>query len=121
MPGQEQTVNVEQLKTGNTEHPACTVFVDELFTAVSRHPSGREAAAEHGHQWCHMWSDDLDALHAMAIRIGMRREWFQDKPGFPHYDLVPPLREKAIAMGAVAHKLREYLRGKRKAEGLRIL
>jgi hypothetical protein len=111
-----EEIQMARVMNGDAGHPACTVFVDELFTAVSRMPEGREAAAEHGHQWCHMWSDDLDALHAMATRIGMRREWFQDKPGFPHYDLVPPLREKAIAMGAVAHKLREYIRRKRKAE-----
>ncbi len=109
----EEEHEERSLMTGDMGHPMDAVFVDELFMAVSRIPQVREVAAAHGHQWCHMWSDDPEALHAMAERIGMRREWFQDKPGFPHYDLLPPLREKAIAMGAVGRSLPEYLRGRR--------
>lgn len=34
---------------------------------------------------CHMFSDEIDLreLHAIAARIGMRREWFQDKTAAP--------------------------------------
>ena len=45
--------------------------------------------------------EHLQALHAFAERIGMRREWFQDHKLAPHYDLVPSRREAAIRAGAV--------------------
>ena len=47
----------------------------------------------------HMLANDLDALHAMARKIGLRREWFQDKR-FPHYDLTASRRQRAVAAGA---------------------
>jgi hypothetical protein len=51
---------------------------------------------------CHLTTDEtLDALHAFAARIGMRRQWFQDHPYAPHYDLVPERRELALQLGAV--------------------
>lgn len=51
-------------------------------------------------QWCHMTADTLDELHEMAQRIGLRREWFQDHPVHPHYDLRPAKRRAAIQQGA---------------------
>ncbi len=51
-------------------------------------------------EWCHMAGDSLEELHAMAERIGLRREWFQDKPRFPHYDIHWFGRQKAIELGA---------------------
>jgi hypothetical protein len=53
---------------------------------------------------CHMFTDDIDLteLHAIAARIGMRREWFQNKTAAPHYDLKPDFREAAMRAGAVA-------------------
>lgn len=51
---------------------------------------------------CHMFADTLDELHAMAKRIGLRREWFQLSHGtFPHYDLNESRRAKAIAAGVI--------------------
>lgn len=52
---------------------------------------------------CHMYADTLDELHVMALSIGMRRAWFQDKEKLPHYDLVPPKRKAAVAAGAIEH------------------
>jgi hypothetical protein len=50
---------------------------------------------------CHMAADTLDELHAMALKIGMRRAWFQPGRGrHPHYDLVKSRRDKAVALGA---------------------
>lgn len=50
---------------------------------------------------CHMAADTLEELHAMAIKIGMKRSWFQGKnPKHPHYDLVKSRRNKAVALGA---------------------
>lgn len=50
-------------------------------------------------QSCHMISTDLDELHAMAKRIGLKRAWFQDGPK-PHYDLTASMRAKAVLLGA---------------------
>lgn len=54
-------------------------------------------------QSCHMFTDtvELDALHELATKIGMKLSWFQDKPRCPHYDLTPARRRAAIAAGAV--------------------
>lgn len=86
------------------------VYVDQPFRCESRDPQAARAGRRHGHRWCHMWSEDLDALHDMAARIGMKRAWFQDKPGFPHYDLVPTRRAAAVALGAVEKPLMDWLR-----------
>jgi hypothetical protein len=64
--------------------------------------------------WCHMASDDLtdaglEELHAMAQLIGLKREWFQDHPRHPHYDLPPHKRELAIVSGAIAVSSRELV------------
>ena len=67
----------------------------------------------------HMQADTLDELHAFAARIGMRREWFQAKPGRPendHYDLTRVSRELAIAMGAVTEDRRS---GTRRRQAIR--
>jgi len=84
-------------------------YVDPLFVWPARNARVHRVGARHGHQWCHLWADSLEELHAMAKKVGMRPEWFQDKPGFPHYDLVPPRREAALAAGAIKRDLREHL------------
>lgn len=43
----------------------------------------------------------LDDLHAMAIHIGMRLEWFQSNWRAPHYDLTSTRRIAALSMGVV--------------------
>lgn len=69
-----------------------------------------------GHRyWCHMGTDDhtdvgLAELHVMAVRIGLRRAWFQNKLGFPHYDLTPALRATAVRAGAQEVGMVEYVR-----------
>ena len=67
----------------------------------------REHPPVHGEAfWCHMVADDEAELHAMAERIGMRREWYQGD----HYDLRPHLRKRALAEGAVEMSMREMAR-----------
>jgi hypothetical protein len=52
----------------------------------------------------HLQADTTDELHEFAQRLGLRREWFQCKPGRPendHYDLGRKGRERALALGAI--------------------
>ncbi len=54
-----------------------------------------------GKQWCHMITDgNIQELHDFATKIEMKREWFQDHPRHPHYDLQPNKRALAISCGA---------------------
>ncbi len=50
---------------------------------------------------CQMYADTAAELHELAGLVGLSRSWFQDDPGFPHYDLTPHKRQQAIARGAV--------------------
>lgn len=54
---------------------------------------------------CHMFSPDLEKLHAMADLIGMQRRWFQDpatmRVSWPHYDIDQTRRLLAVSYGAV--------------------
>lgn len=66
-------------------------------------------------QWCHMATDgDLSELHAMAARIGLNRDWFQDHKRVPHYDLRPSKRLLAVTSGAVEIDAIELVRKCRK-------
>ncbi len=42
----------------------------------------------------------IEELHAFAVKISMRREWFQDHPIAPHYDLTPRRHAMALQLGA---------------------
>lgn len=55
-----------------------------------------------GNYWAHLFDDerDVDALHAFAVRIGLRREWFQDDVRLPHYDVRASKLQMALAAGA---------------------
>ena len=73
-----------------------TVYVDDLV--YWRHTK---------RSWCHCASDlpgdaGLQELHALADKIGAKREWFQNRLYLPHYDLQPRLRSLAILCGAIA-------------------
>lgn len=71
-------------------HPPDTVVVDQ-----ATHPYKRM-------MMCHMMSKDLNALHSMAEKIGIKRKWFQNKAGrTPHYDICKSKRALAIEYGAV--------------------
>lgn len=52
---------------------------------------------------CHMFTDavDLEEMHQFAVRIGLRRAWFQPHRLAPHYDLTESLRLAAVQFGAV--------------------
>lgn len=50
---------------------------------------------------CHMFDDggDLEALHAFASKIGLKRRWFQ-RGTLDHYDLTEGRRRVAVRLGA---------------------
>jgi ribA/ribD-fused uncharacterized protein len=51
----------------------------------------------------HMTADSNEELHEMAIKIGMKREWFQGRPkhSIEHYDVSEGKRQQAIKLGAI--------------------
>lgn len=58
-------------------------------------------------EWCHMVStNNLVELHEFAERLGLKREWFQDKR-MPHYDLTASKRRLAVKLGAKEVSARE--------------
>jgi hypothetical protein len=63
-------------------------------------------------EWCHMWADSVSELHEMAIKLGLKKSWFQDKRILPHYDLTPNKRTKAIKLGAKEESLTKYFKRK---------
>jgi hypothetical protein len=101
------------------------VYVDQIFSAdpaihADSNPRAMQAA-RWGTRWCHMWADtpeDIDELHAIAQKIGLRRAYFQERRGpeyphherFPHYDLIPSKRKLAILSGAKERPLIDWLR-----------
>lgn len=63
-----------------------------------------------GKLYCHCMTDgDIEELHDFALRLGLKKTWFQDKPSRKHYDLSANKRKQAIAMGAVAVTSKEML------------
>lgn len=65
---------------------------------------------------CHMLADTLEELHAMADKLGLKREWFQNH-GTPHYDICMSRRVDAIGYGCIPasrSKIVELIRKYRK-------
>ncbi|WBY04018.1 DUF4031 domain-containing protein [Ramlibacter tataouinensis] len=48
-----------------------------------------------------MVAESVEELHHFAGRLGLKREWFQHRTLYPHYDLTASVRRKALALGAV--------------------
>ena len=68
----------------------------------------------------HLQADTPEELHAFAARMGLRREWFQSKPGRPendHYDLTKTGRTLALELGAIAEDRRA---GTRRRQAIRL-
>jgi len=57
----------------------------------------------------HMTADNVDELHAFAVQVGIRRCWFHNKPGRPHYDVTDGQRTAALNAGAVSVSTRQLL------------
>ncbi len=73
-----------------------------------------------GDNYCHMFSENLEALHALARRIGLKHEWFQEPPkaNWPHYDVSSHKRKLAIRLGARPVDKYECLLVSRRLAGL---
>jgi Protein of unknown function (DUF4031) len=69
----------------------------------------------------HLQADTLGDLHAFARKIGLKREWFQDRPSRPeraHYDVTRSKRDAAILAGAIPESIEQgTLRRRRGAAG----
>ncbi len=71
-------------------------------------------------RWSHLVADTDEELHDFAERMGMRRAWFQHRPGRPHhghYDVPERARAEALAQGAVEVTWRELGRMLRDRRG----
>ncbi len=71
-----------------------TVYIDNMH----RFPMGEFGRMK----MSHMMADTSEELHAMAARIGMKREWCQDEGTHrEHYDVSLSRRKLAVDAGAV--------------------
>jgi hypothetical protein len=64
----------------------------------------------------HLQADSVEELHAFAEALGMRRAWFQSRPGRPdrdHYDLTRAKRDEAILAGAIPEPIKDGIRRRR--------
>jgi hypothetical protein len=57
---------------------------------------------------CHLIADSVEELIGFAQNIGLKKEWLQDK-NTPHFDLNEAKRKQAIANGAIALPVREFV------------
>ena len=88
-----------------------TVYVDNFRVPAT---VGRVKA-----RWSYLTADTPIELHAFAVRIGLKREWFQGRckhgkcPAVDgacahfHYDVTDARRATAIAVGAVSIDIRQ--------------
>jgi len=61
-------------------------------------------------RWSHLLADNEPELHAFAVRLGLRRAWYQvhrRHSALNHYDVTEEGRQRAIDQGAVALTWRE--------------
>ena len=88
------------------------IYVDEIRGYVVLD----KAARRWGSNWCHLWTDPGNEaeLNEMADRIKLNRKYFQNKKGFPHYDLIESKRALAVKAGAVPTSLREWIKNNRR-------
>lgn len=62
-------------------------------------------------KWCHFTACNVDVMHKLAKKIGLKREWFQDKLNRPHYDIKSEaIRKRALALGVILVKRSYFIR-----------
>lgn len=87
------------------------VYVDELLVYPNAWGPFRKGS-------CHMTADTPEELHAMADKIGLKREWFQRHAIMDHYDLTAGKRDLALASGAEFVPWREQSKRRRAAKAV---
>lgn len=78
-----------------------SVYIDQLISTKPYFKSANERW--NWAQSCHMVADSEEELHAFAKRLGLKRQWFQNKhpnPRLWHYDLTTNKRRQALQLGA---------------------
>jgi len=64
----------------------------------------------------HLVADSLIELHQFARKIGLKKEWFQDKR-IPHYDLTTTTKRlKAIGHGAALVTERDIVKRRERVD-----
>lgn len=75
-----------------------TVFVDDMY----KYPMGQfRTRSGRIYKMSHLIATTEPELHRMAKRIGVARQWFQEKPSGNHYDITMSKRKLAIEYGAL--------------------
>ncbi len=83
------------------------IYVDAIKKTPPTDPTGGRWRWKN---YCHLFGDDLKELHALALRIGLKLNYFQNLKDFPHYDLTKTMRSRALRAGAVETNLADFLR-----------
>ena len=58
---------------------------------------------------CHMIADTPEELRAMAVKIGVRLKWFQERASMPHFDICKSKKALALAAGAIELDMRSFV------------
>lgn len=58
----------------------------------------------------HLMAATLAELHSFCATAGIKRCWFHNTAGAPHYDITEEQRTRAIALGAEAVRFRDIKR-----------
>lgn len=71
-----------------------SIYVDALFPCI-KNKNWRY------NESCHLVGDTEEELHSFAKKLGLKRQWFQQRHKLSHYDLNKSKRAKAVEMGAI--------------------
>ena len=60
---------------------------------------------------CHLYGDSNEELINFAEKIGLNKEWMQkSRSGIRHFDITAKFRKKAIEIGAVEIRGKEFIK-----------
>lgn len=81
------------------------IFVDNMMTSATVYNpwTGRNVTGA----FSHLTADTDEELHEFAARLGLKREYHQPSPpaSRSHYDVTKGVRNRAIALGAIAVRI----------------